>query len=105
MPTGTLPVNRPGPANKHYRTYLLVCNGYVKIGKTEDIMARLHAIEQYICPAWPHYLVVAQSYQERELHIRFKDYHVGHEWFKLCPEIETILEELQVEARINPNMA
>jgi hypothetical protein len=82
--------------------YFITCReiGYVKIGCAYDPFSRLKTLQT----AFPLELKVEAllkgSYKrEKELHGLLATHRVRGEWFKICPEIEAIISEVEKPTR------
>jgi hypothetical protein len=74
--------------------------GMVKIGCAYDPLSRLRDI-QVCCPVELKIEAVMKGFyqEEREFHARFAEHRVRGEWFRITPDIESIMAELDHASR------
>ena len=81
--------------SKHNKVYFITDRRYVKIGKTQNIISRLSALQT----GHPEKLYVLGYVdggrgEEKKLHKRFSKYRVRGEWFKLTEEFAQKIKDL-----------
>jgi DNA-binding transcriptional regulator YiaG len=77
----------------------LDCDPLVKIGFSEDPLRRLHKA-QSDCPYPLRLLAIVDGGEETEaaFHAEFASFHYRGEWFRLSPEIQSVIDANKWEA-------
>lgn len=70
--------------------------GHIKIGQTGLLKQRMHSLKFQVGPARFRVLATMPGTREteRDLHKRFADDALGHEWFRPSPALLALIESL-----------